>query len=196
MKKLNDRVRLGLRIVLYVIMSVVFAFGVYRWNAQTLAGNLIPMPFGRGSAVVLSGSMEPTLYKNDLVFVKAFNSYDIDDIVVYQYENKLIIHRIIAISSDGSTVTTKGDANNISDEPIDISAIKGKMTGKISGFGAFVTFLRSPIVMVAILAVAVTLLILSGRSEKKVQEDETAAISEEIRQLKEELNRSDDERKQ
>ena len=40
---------------------------VYLWNASSLAGNAMPMPFGFGMAVVLSGSMEPVLSVNDLL---------------------------------------------------------------------------------------------------------------------------------
>ena len=182
-----------LRIAVYVIISFVFALCVYRWNAQTLAGNRLPMPFGRGMAVVLSGSMEPELYVNDLVFVKATDSYEVDDIVVYQSGNILIIHRIIEISPDGTTIVTRGDANNIADDPIDVSAIKGKMTGKIRGVGGIINVLRSPLVLMMLGAVAIALLVLSGRSEKTKPDDKTAAVREEIRQLKEELAKLSDE---
>lgn len=194
MNKLKVISRICLRIAGYVIISLVVALGIYRWNAQTLAGNRLPMPFGRGMAVVLSGSMEPELSVNDLVFVKSAKSYEVGDVVVYQSGNILIIHRIIEMSSDGETVITKGVANDIADDPIDISAIKGKMTGKIPRLGGFITVLRSPVVLVSVLFVAAALMVLSGRSEKKKQDEKTAAIHEEIRQLKEELsNRSDDE---
>ena len=182
--------RFLLRIVLYIVISLVLAFGIYGWNAKTLGGNRMPMPFGMGMSVVLSGSMEPTLSVNDLVFVKTAESYAVGDVVVYQSGNILVIHRIVAISPDGTEALTKGDANNIADDPIAISDIKGKMVGKLSGVGGVVTALRSPLGVVTVLAVAVALTVLSGRAEQKKQNEKTAAVKEEIRLLKEEMKMS------
>ena len=39
-----------------------------------------------------------------------------NNIIVYGIDNQYIVHRIIDI--DGDMITTKGDANNTSDEPI------------------------------------------------------------------------------
>lgn len=179
--------RFIVRIVLYVIISIVFAVGIYHWNAQTLTGNRMPMPFGVGMSVVLSGSMEPELSANDLVFVKATDQYEVGDVIVYQSGDILVIHRIDVIYPDGETVVTKGDANHVTDDPINVSDIKGKMVGKIAGAGGIVTALRSPLGVVTTLAVAIALTVLSGNAEKKKQDERTAAVKEEICRLREEL---------
>ena len=169
MKK-NVRARFWLRAVTCVIASFVLAFVLYIFIA-TLAGDHMPMLFGRGSAVVRSGSMEPELFKDDLVFVKTSKSYEVGDIVVYQSGEMLIIHRIISISEDGETLVTQGDANPSADDPIAMTALKGKMTGKIAGGGKAIDFVRSPVVMGVMLGGA-TLLILLPSFKRKKKEDE------------------------
>ena len=176
-----------LRIVLILLISLVLGLTVYNWNARRLMGNALPMPFGFGVAVVLSGSMEPTLKVNDLIFVtpvKDTNSLEIGDVIVYQSEGELIIHRIIAFNEDGETLITKGDANNIEDEPIFYTQIKGKLGMHLPFVGLIVKGLKSPIGIIAVLAAAVFLMHQSWKGEKKKDDETLDAIKEEIRRLK------------
>lgn len=175
-----------LRTVLLIFISLVIGFSVYSWNAANLVGNKMPMPLGVGMSVVLSGSMEPTLSVNDLVIIKESDSYEQGDIVIYQSGGILVIHRII--ETDGDTVITKGDANNISDEPIEKSAIKGKLIASVPFVGLILRKIKSFAGVVVMLAAAVILLELSWRKEKQKDSDELEKIKEEIRNLKEGAN--------
>ena len=170
------------RILLFIIISLVIGFTVYRWNAERLAGNAMPMPFGFGMSVVLSGSMEPELSVNDLVIIAESDSYETGDTVVYQSQGDLIIHKII--ETDGTTVVTKGTANNIPDEPIQVEAIKGKLVMKLPKVGIAVRGIRTPIGVVVILAAALLLLGRSYRNEKARDDAELDAIKAEIRRLR------------
>lgn len=170
------------RILLFIIISLVIGFTVYRWNAERLAGNAMPMPFGFGMSVVLSGSMEPELSVNDLVIIAESDSYETGDTVVYQSQGDLIIHKII--ETDGVTVVTKGTANNIPDEPIQVEAIKGKLVMKLPKVGIAVRGIRTPIGVVVILAAALLLLGRSYRNEKARDDAELEAIKAEIRRLR------------
>ena len=170
------------RTVLLIIISLVIGLMLYGWNAQTLAGNAMPMPFGFGMSVVLSGSMEPVLSVNDLVIVCGAESYAVDDIVVYQDGNSLVIHRIISI--DGDDVVTQGEANNMADDPIKVSNIKGRMAFHIPFVGAVVRFLKTPVGTIILIAVAVLLFELPVLRERKKATDEQEKIKEEIRKLK------------
>ncbi len=76
------------------ILGILLGVNVYLANAKNLAGNRLPMPFGFGVAVVLSGSMEPTLSVNDVIIVRESESYNINDIVVYDSCREMIVHRI------------------------------------------------------------------------------------------------------
>jgi signal peptidase len=159
-----------------LLISVVLGFGVYSWNAATLSGNVMPMPFGTGVAVVLSGSMEPELSIDDLVLVRQTNDYKLDDIVVFQDGRTLVVHKIIKV--DGNMVTTKGTANNTEDSPIDVKYIKGEVVWSFPYIGAVVTLIKSPVVTVAMLAASVYLLIKSYKNERC--EEDKATISRAI----------------
>lgn len=176
------------RILLFVLISTVIGVGLYSWNAKSLTGNVLPMPFGVGVAVVMSGSMEPELSIDDLIIVKRAEEYRLDDVVVYQDGRSLVVHKIIAIDEVNGTVTTKGTANNTPDEPISVTAIKGKVVKDYAVLGSVVTVLKSPIVTFLILGVAVLLLIGSYRKERKSEESDLAAIREEIEKLKQAQN--------
>lgn len=170
------------RVVLLVLISLIIGLRLYSFNAQTLAGNAMPMPFGYGISVVLSGSMEPTLSVNDLVIVNEQSDYEIDNVVVYQDGNMLVIHRII--SADEDEIVTKGDANNVADEPISASDIKGKMVAHIPAVGALIRFLKTPVGFILIIAAAILLLELPNIRERKKAMEEQEKIKEEIKRLK------------
>ena len=173
-----------LRTLLIIFVSLVVGFNLYTWNAQSLMGNTLPMPFGYGAAVVLTGSMEPTIRVNDVILVAEQPTYAENEIAVYQSGNILVVHRILEIA-DGM-VTTKGDANNAADAPVELSAIKGKVVGVIPGVGGIVKILKTPTATAVLLVGAVLLLEASFRKEKKKGDDQLEKIKEEIRKLKDE----------
>lgn len=173
-----------LRRLLLLIVSFILGINVYLWNARSLAGNSLPMPFGFGVAVVLSGSMEPVLSVDDLILIKETDKICPGDIVVYQSGRELIVHRVVSI--DGETVLTKGDANNVADEPFDVSNVKGKMVGHLPWMGKIVRCLKTPAGIIGVLAAAFALTELSYRRERKKDTEDIEKIKEEIRRLKEE----------
>lgn len=180
----KGKINIILRAVLIVVISLAIGFGVYNLNAKNLMGNAMPMPFGVGVAVVLSGSMEPELSVDDMIMVIAQDSYSVGDVVVYQSRSSLVVHKIIGI--DGDTVTTQGTANNAPDEPINISLIKGKVAFSIKGIGKLIHFVKSPVVTVAIIVIAFLLLIFSYRKENEDEQKKLDEIREQIKMLKKE----------
>ena len=178
----NKWIQTILRIVALACVGIFLGCNIYLWNAQSLTGNVLPMPFGVGMAVVLSGSMEPELSVNDVIIVQQQDGYEVGDVVVYQSSGALVVHRIVRI--DGETVVTKGDANNAEDSEMSISLIKGEVVGHIGGAGAMVRLLKSPLVSVGLLGLSIFLLERSYRKEKQKGDDEMDAIKAEIRRLK------------
>lgn len=172
-----------LRYLIMGILAATVGINLYSFNAARLAGNQLPMPFGFGAAVVLSGSMEPELSVNDLIIVSDADSYERNDIVVYQGGRSLVVHRIISI--DGETVLTKGDANNVEDAPIQLSAIKGKVIFHIPFVGNIVGALKTPVGTLAIIVAIVLLLEIPRQNEKKRDNAEKQKIIDEIKRLKE-----------
>ena len=170
------------RYIVFSFIGIVLGLFIYTQNAKGLLKDKMPMPFGYGMSVVLSGSMESRLSVDDLVIIKATDSYNVNDIVLYQDGNSLVIHRIIEI--DGDTVTTKGDANNVADEPINKSQIKGVLVYDLAGFGAVVNILKQPVFVILILAAAFLLTEFSYRKEKDNDTEELDEIKKMIEELK------------
>lgn len=174
------------RYIVFSFIGIVLGLFVYTQNAKGLLKDKMPMPFGYGMSVVLSGSMESRLSVDDLVIIKATDNYKVNDIVLFQDGNSLVIHRIIEI--DGDTVTTKGDANNTADEPINKSQIKGVLVYDIAGLGAVVNILKQPVSVFIILAAAFLLTEFSYRKEKDTDTEELDEIKKMIEELKKDKN--------
>lgn len=172
-----------IRIALLVLVALIVGVNVYTINASRLAGNVVPMPFGVGAAVVLSGSMEPELSVGDLLIVAERDSYAVGDVVVYQDGRMAVTHRIVSISEDGEVVT-RGDANNTEDEPITLAQIKGEVVFAVPFFGLAVNAIKTPLGTLCILALAIFLLERSFRAEKRKDAAEMDAIKAEIERLK------------
>lgn len=170
------------RYIVFSFIGIVLGLFIYTQNAKGLLKDKMPMPFGYGMSVVLSGSMESRLSVDDLVIIKATDSYNVNDIVLYQDGNSLVIHRIIEI--DGDTVTTKGDANNVADEPINKSQIKGVLVYDIAELGAVVNVLKQPVFVILVLAAAFLLTEFSYRKEKNNDTEELDEIKKMIEELK------------
>lgn len=174
----------ALRTLLLILCGGILGVNVYLINANNLVGDQLPMPFGYGVAVVLSGSMEPALSVNDLILVRESDSYVPGDIVVYQDVGSLVVHRII--STDGETVTTQGDANNIPDGAIPLTAVKGEVCLAIPYAGIAVNFIKTPMGTFCIIAAAIALVEIPRRRDKRRDEEERQKIIEEIKKLRQE----------
>lgn len=173
-----------LRTLLLLAVSLILGLNIYLWNARSLVGNALPMPFGYGVSVVLSGSMEPALSVDDLVFLRETQSVEEGDVIVYQRGRELIIHRVMM--NDGKMLQTKGDANPVTDTPINISDVKGKMIGKVPFAGKIVRALKTPAGVAAVIIAAFALTELSYRKEREEDAEDMERIKAEIRRLKEE----------
>lgn len=175
-------VKTAIRITLLVLVAVIVGVNVYSINASRLTGDSVPMPFGVGAAVVLSGSMEPELSVGDLLIVRERDSYEVGDVVVYQTGRTAVTHRIVSI--EGDEVIAKGDANNVEDDPITRAQIKGAVVCAIPLAGRVANAIKSPLGTLCILALAVLLLERSFHVDKQKDKDELAAIKAEIERLK------------
>lgn len=181
MKK--NKTKSALRTVIIVCIAVFLVINIYLLNVQTLQGNALPMPFGVGAAIVLSGSMEPELSIDDLIIVVAQEGYQVGDVVVYQSGKSLVVHRIIEIS-DG-LVVTQGDANNTTDEPVELALIKGEVVYHVDDVGGLARMVKSPVVSFGLMGLAIFLLERSFRRDKQEEDDKIREMEEELRRLKE-----------
>lgn len=180
----NKKIKSVLRAVFLIAVSLILGINIYNWNARSLTGNVLPMPFGYGGAVVLSGSMEPAIAVDELIIVRAEDAYEAGDVVVYQSGHMLVVHRIVTL--DGETVTTRGDANNTDDNPIELSQVKGRVIAHIPHVGKVIRLLKTPLATILLIAGAVLTVELPYQKEKEKKEEELERIKAEIRRLKEE----------
>ena len=183
-----------LRITLLVLVALIVGLNVYTLNASRLTGDMVPMPLGVGATVVLSGSMEPTLSTGDLLIIAKQDSYQVDDVVVFQTNRMAVVHRIVELyekpvqGEDGEEIQqmaiTQGDANNTPDDPIQVSQIKGTVVFRLPIVGYLINMIKTPIGTILILALAIFLLESSFHKEREKDQDKLEAIRREIEKLK------------
>lgn len=171
-----------IRRLVLTLLGLLMGLQIYFVNAGRVMGDPLPMPFGYGAAVVLSGSMEPTYSAGDLLIVKKTDHYQTGDIVVYQSGRSLVVHRIIDMN--GETVTTQGDANNAPDEPFAVSQIKGISVGSIPFVGTWFRILKTPVGLMAAFLCTIFLIEVSFRKQSDTDAAELEKIKEEIQRLK------------
>jgi signal peptidase len=160
----EKRRKILLRVVFLGFLGVILGINFYTGKIENLTESHMPMPFGYGISVVLSGSMEPALSVDDLAVIKKTQDVSMGDIIVYQDGADLIIHRVIG--KVGNTVVTKGDANDVADDPISITDVQGKMVASFSAGGALVRLLKQPAAVVLLIVLALFLMERSFRAEK------------------------------
>lgn len=187
MKKQSNK-HPAFRYVIILLLAAVIGVNFYTAIASNLAGNQVPMPFGVGASVVLSGSMEPTLSVGDLLLLQEQESYNVNDVVVYQSGGVAVVHRVVAI--DGETVITRGDANNAADDPFPVSAIKGKVVTAIPLVGYVAWALKTPIGILVTIVAAILSMEISYRRDKEKKDEETEKLKAEIQKLKQEIENS------
>ena len=185
--KSSKTTRTVIRVTLLVLVALIIGSNIYALNASRLVGEQVPMPFGVGIAVVLSGSMEPTLSVGDLLFITEQDEYFLDDVVVFQDSGMTVTHRIIEFTEEG--VITCGDANNTPDSPLSPDRIKGKVAFSIPLVGYLVNVIKTPLGTLLILALAVFLMERSFHAEKEKDDEKLKLIKEEIEKLKAEQNK-------
>lgn len=150
-----------------VIAIVLGMFGGSLIGLQIYLGT--PIPF----LAVESGSMEPTLYRGDLVIVRAVDpaTLKVGDIVIYDASSLPysssdvpIVHRIIEIQDVSGNLyfITKGDNNPGPDGGNRTSEdIIAKVIGSIRYLGFITLLLISPIGLYSIIALIIVFLVSS-----------------------------------
>ena len=149
----------------------------------------VSMPFGFGASLALSGSMEPEISTDDLVFVKKPGELHVGDVVLYNTGRSNVLHRITKI--DGDMITTQGDANNTEDKPFSKSAVLGVYIGKIPSGGKIIRFVTNPpfvmaVVFLLMAAAGTWIFVEDHRARKKLDSikaeiDRLKAENEELR---------------
>lgn len=183
---MKKTLKIIISIILTAFLLLLAGVSIYS-NVQKAKGNTLPMPFGIGTAVTETGSMEPNMPQGSLVFLVRSKAYKVGDVVAFRKPGDSIytVHRIIDV--EGDVVTTCGDANaGSNDAPIKISQIKGKMLFNIPKLGFALqkmgNFISHPITLILIFAIIVTVFYFSFKPKK--QDPSIDEIKAEIDRLK------------
>lgn len=153
--RLAGQIITGVFAALFLMILCLFSYTAI----ARARGNPLPTVFGLGSAVVLSGSMEPELPVGSLLLIHSEESYEAGEIVTYQDEyGNIVTHRLVSLQN-GEAVT-RGDANNTDDAPFPASKILGKVTAVLPGVGSAILWLRTPLGICTILLILALLMII------------------------------------
>lgn len=111
-RKIRDSRYNSRKLVLYSVITfalltiVLLTSGLFTYQALTIG----------------SGSMSPAIEKGDVIILKSMKNEETrkikkGDVLVYNHDNKIIVHRVIKKSNNGETISfkTKGDYNNAKD---------------------------------------------------------------------------------
>ena len=186
----NKTLQIVVRCIIAVLLCAVLYTAVFFVVVKIKNPNAVPMPFGFGASLVLSGSMEPEISTDDLVFVKRADELHVGDVVLYNTGGSNVLHRITKI--DGDIITTQGDANNTEDKPISASVVLGVYIGKVPSGGKMIRFVTNPpfvmaVVFLLIVAAVTWMFVEEHRERKKL--DSIKAEIESIKAENEELRK-------
>ena len=111
-RKIKDSRYNSRKLILYSVITfalltiVLLTSGLFTYQALTIG----------------SGSMSPAIEKGDVIILKGMKNEEVrkikkGDVLVYNHDNKIIVHRVIKKSNNGKTISfkTKGDYNNTKD---------------------------------------------------------------------------------
>ncbi len=160
------------KILFWIILVIIAIYSTFVIIQRLIYKDKTPSFFGYKNFIVLTGSMEPTLNKGDIVFVKETNDIKVNDIISFRINNSVVTHRVKEIyKEDGKDFyITKGDANTGTDtELINIEIVEGKYSFKIPFLGRIILFFQKPIGIIVLFTVLVIFLLLSSIKPKKIK---------------------------
>lgn len=126
----------------------------------------IPKLFGLRPYNLLSGSMEPEIPKNSVIYVKRCDTSKLEagDVITFKLGTDTELaetHRIEAVDIENALFTTKGDANrNVDQTKVKAENIIGKVVFHIPVYGKIADLLNTSEGIAACIAVFAAILIM------------------------------------
>lgn len=105
-----------LKYIAYTFLASLVALCVYTFVMTEILKKDYVNIFGYTYFVVATGSMSGTIEVNDVVIVKITDNYNVGDVITYIKDGSFITHRVVSVNDN--QIITKGDVNNIEDDPI------------------------------------------------------------------------------
>lgn len=145
--------------IIILIINLTSLFSIY------VLHNDYPNIFGYTYFEVATGSMREDIKEQDIVIVKITKDFEVGDIITYYSDDSFITHRVETITGD--TIVTKGDFNNVSDEPIDRQRVVGKVVKNLSGLGTIIKVVTDKVTILLVLAFIIIISYLSSLKDKE-----------------------------
>lgn len=195
-KKVKNKINIGkiIKAIFFIVtvpLLIISFIIMYKANKYP---DKIPDVFGIKPMIVLSASMEDSIYTGDLIFVKMVdtNTLKENDVIAFRNEDdKVTTHRIIQIiKEDGNTLyRTKGDNNNSEDANlVKDTDVEGIYFSRIAKVGSFLMFMQQPIglaiILLTILVVGLACLHIVNKIEEKNISEEDKQYMKEFEEFK------------
>lgn len=147
-------------------LRAFFVWALGGFVLTVLLASALPMVLGGTSMVVRSGSMTPAIRTGDVVVVRPISPTEaaIGDIVTFKDpagSDRLLVHRVRAISRDGDEVEviTRGDANTTQERwKVAADGTIGTVAYRVPALGFAVAWIGSPAGKVGLIIVPALLL--------------------------------------
>jgi len=146
----------------WIILAIAIILVLYYIVLPSILSTSVPIGY------VASGSMEPTYKVGDLIIIKGAKPEDIKigDVIVFKYNEKLIMHRVISKKYDGEFYwfLTRGD--NPFNVPVDPwlwireDKIIGVVIARIPYLGYLFMILSEPLIRLLLFLVLVNVIML------------------------------------
>lgn len=153
--------------IISIFLILLVTFNIYNFVSINLLHKDLAKVAGYALLEVVSGSMEPTIMKGDLIIIDTnCKEYHDNDIITFRDINDAFVtHRILSIDNEKNIMVTKGDANDSKDEAMSTTAIVGKYVLKIPFLGDIMSSLKNPLVMILILVTGIVVCALVSNDE-------------------------------
>ena len=146
-------------LILTILLVHIVQIGILKKNYANI--------FNYSIFCIETGSMFPTINIGDEIIVNITKNVEEGDVIVYEDENKNIVcHRLV--QKCGKVLTTKGDNNNVEDDPINIEQVIGKVIKKIPSLGIIQKNLKDSKIFILIISLIAISAIIPNRFYKKL----------------------------
>ncbi|KQY47174.1 signal peptidase I [Cellulomonas sp. Root137] len=115
------------------VTAAISSFALVALVLVALVMIVVPLAVHATPYTILTGSMQPTLPPGTLVVTRVVpvESIDIGDVLTYQLHSnqpEVVTHRVVGVGFTGEgerLVVTRGDANNVDDDPVRAVQVRG-----------------------------------------------------------------------
>ena len=192
------RIKKIIFVILSILLGLVLIFNVYNFISIKVLHKDLATINGYAILEVVSGSMEPTIHKGDMIIIntKAKN-YKENDIITFRgKEGEFVTHRIKSI--DDKIMVTKGDNNDSDDDATTTSAIVGKYVTKISGAGRVLSSFKNPFAMIMIFIIGLLgcILLSTDSDGNPILEQDEKKFQDFLKEKNEKLEKAKNENKE